>query len=588
MPHVQSTAEGKSSRALRAGSAGVLLVVLSALSALSACGGGQRGAAPTATAAALAADADPSASRGQVAAPAAAPPVTYYAAARFADQTSFGATPALVAEIRSKGLVRWIDDQLALPVTLMDHRPAEAIFTYPDLAQIPQHLGNYPTIAFARMSLSSPDQLRLRVAWALSQFVTAAYDGNNPTGGVSYFNVLYGNAMGNYRQVLLDISLNRQMGAFLNNDQNRPKSAECQHCAPNENFARELMQLFSIGVVKLNPDGTPQRDGRGRFIETYTQRDVEELARMLTGWTTDPDPPNRPPRNSANWMKPMVPSTFRHERDSGAKQVMGRTFRAGQPARKDLEDAVDLLMNHPNIAPFVATRLIQHLVKSNPTPAYVGRVAAVFVNNGAGVRGDMQALVRAVLLDVEARSADNPAAARGDEGKIREPWLHRMALWRGLGCTQLPASAWGVRFPGQQVALMPRSVFSFYAPTDRAPGSNLLAPEQKLLLNDEFRQRLSEHFSPRSGTWDNQNYSAYQQAGCRLGDWAERFARGSGPFIDMVSEHYFRGAMPPTLRSTMEQMMRSTSPPWNGNDNHSGALTMIGFALNTPYFGAMR
>lgn len=532
-------------------------------------------------------------SSGQVAPPAAATSVTFYAASRFAEQASFGPTPALVSELRSKGLETWINEQIALPLAPIDSTPAEAIYAFPDLAELPRHLTEFVQREFGRMAMSAPDQLRLRVTWALSQFITAAIDGQLPTGGATYFNVLYGHALGNYRQLLVDISTNRVMGAFLNNDQNRPKSDECQHCAPNENYARELMQLFSIGVTKLNPDGTPQRDGRGRILETYTQRDVEELARVLTGWTTDPEPPNRPPRNGPNWTKPMVPSTFRHERDSGRKVVMGRAFPAGQGARKDLDDAVDMLMNHPNTAPFVATRVIQHLVKSNPTPAYVGRVAAKFVNDGAGVRGNLQAVVKAVLLDAEARAADNPNTARGDEGKIREPLLHRAALWRGLGCTRMPLGNGGqdgVIQPNSQRPFVPGSVFSFYAPTDRAPGSNLLAPEQKLLINSELRERLSQHEGARrwDATRSAHDYSEFRNAGCKLDELTTLFSRDFSAYADFLSQQYFRGAMPPTLRSNLEQFSRTTAPPWNRNDPNEGALRLLGFALNTPYYGAAR
>ena len=561
-------------------------LTLAAAALLAACGGGGSGAPPAAAPAAV-----PSPSAGQVAPPAAAQQLTFYAASRLADQASFGATPALVAEIRAKGAERWIDEQFALPLQPMDVTPAWAVLPFPDLAPIPQEISMYPTIEFSRMALTAADQLRLRVTWALSQFIVAAYDGNAPQAGVAWINVLYGNSFGNYRQLLLDTSTNRLMGNYLNNDQNRPKSAECQHCAPNENFARELMQLFSIGVVKLNPDGTVQRDGRGRAQETYTQRDVEEMARVLTGWTQDPNPPDRPRRDGANWTRPMVPSTFRHERDSGAKQVLGRSFRAGQSTRKDLEDAIDLLMNHPNIAPFVATRLIQHLVKSDPTPAYVGRVAAKFINNGSGVRGDMKAVLKAVLLDTEARAADNPTSARGDEGKIREPYLHRTALWRGLGCTRFPLASWGgLLMPQAQTPLLPRSVFSFYAPTDRAPGSNILAPEQKLMINAELQERLSQQEAGRkwiasSGTHD---YSEYRSAGCKLDELATLFSRGPAPFIDALSERHFRGAMPPTLRSNLEQLMRLQNPPWNRNDPLEGTLRLLGFALSTPYYGAKR
>ena len=486
--------------------------------ALSGCGGeADRPSSATAAAPEIASDAH--ASRGQVT-PASTQRVSFYAASRFAEQASFGPTPALVAEIQAKGFERWIDEQFALPLTSIDMRPAEAVYAYP-------------------FNTSPPDSL-----WH-----------------------------------------------YLDNDQNRPKSAECPHCAPNENYARELMQLFTIGVYKLNPDGTPQRDNRGRFIETYTQRDVEELARVLTGWTRDNSGPQRPPRNWGNWGKPMIPSTWPPDRDSGAKTVLGRVFSAGQTTQKDFDDAIDLLMAHPNIAPFVALRLIQHLVKSDPTPAYVGRVAAKFSNNGSGVRGDMRTVIKAVLLDAEARAGDNPAAARRDDGKFREPFLYSSALWRALGCTTMPKPNWHDAAPAlsaQQQPFRQSSVFSFYAPTDRAPGSNLLAPEQRLITTDELRSRVNQALWPVKYDSGRMDSTRLRDAGCKTDEFTATFTRSSSAYADLLAQRFFRGAMPPTLRSNMVEIMSMQWPPYNKNEPLEGAMRMLNFATLTPYYGVIK
>jgi uncharacterized protein (DUF1800 family) len=550
---------------------------------LVACGGG-RDAAP-----ASGATPPPLPSAGQVAVASTTAKVSYFAASRFADQVSFGATPALVADIRAKGLEAWIEEQFVLPLVPIDLRAIEAIYAYGFNTDPPKELWDYLETEFGRMATAAPDQLRLRVMWALSQFVVAGATKGEPPGHVVWTNLLYRQAFGRYGDLLREASLDSHMAHYLDNDQNRPKSAECPQCAPNENYARELMQLFSLGVFKLNADGTPQRDSRGRYIETYTQNDVEELARALTGWTRDPVPANRPPRNWGNWGKPMVPSTWPPERDSGRKVVMGKVLPAGQSAPKDLDDVVDMLMAHPNIAPFVALRLIQHLVKSDPSPAYVARVAARFRNNGAGVAGDLKAVVKAVLLDAEARRGDNPSSANPNDGKFREPFLHNVALWRGLSCTRLPKANWNSSaLSGAQRPFRPDSVFSFYAPTDRAPGSNLLAPEQKLLTAEEVRNRLSLQEWP--SVWANgaRTYANFTAASCNLAEWRAAFEQSPRAFNDLLSARFFRGAMPPTLRSTIEQMMSGTSPPWNRADPTEGALRMIGFALATPYFGVMK
>jgi uncharacterized protein (DUF1800 family) len=526
--------------------------------------------------------AQPSASTGQVSASPTARATTHYAAARFAEQATFGASPSTVAEIRAKGFAKWIDDQFALPVSELD---LTLVSGFPDPA--PDSHWQYYRASFPRVAIGAPDQLRTRVTWALSQVVVVSDRGVDFVGMMHWINLLQKRSLGNYKDLLNDISISPAMGQFLNNAQNRPKSAECPHCAPNENFARELMQLFSLGVVQLNADGTPVKDAKGRLVETYTQKDVEELARALTGWSFDNEPRDRPNRNWANWGKPMVPSPWAAERDSGSKVVLGRTFPAGQSQAKDLSDAIDLLMSHGNTAPFVATRLIQHLVKSNPTPAYVGRVAAKFRDNGQGVRGDLKAVVKAVLLDEEARIGDDPSKARPDDGKLREPFLHHTAVWRGLGCTRVPAQQTWIPLPPNQTPFNAESVFSFYAPTDRAPGSNLLAPEQRLLNASELTNRLNLANSLR---WDpvaqQTSLAAFTQAGCEAQALVDAYAASPRSYIDWLSDRYFRGAMPPTLRNNLEQLI--AKPQWDARFPMEGALRMLDYALFSPFFGVIK
>jgi uncharacterized protein (DUF1800 family) len=554
-------------------------LAVSCAALVAACSGGSDNAPATAQQAA------PSASTGQVGA-GKAYKASYYAAARFAEQATFGPTPALVEELRTKGFAQWIDEQFAQPLVLLDAGPT-ANFSIP--TPVPPEIWNHPPAAWIEAITTAPDQLRRRLVWSLSQFVVAAALGGDAYGHVQWINFLHKQAFGNYRTLLRDATIHPHMGQFLNNDQNRPKSAECPHCAPNENYARELMQLFSIGVLKLNTDGTPIRDAQGRFVETYTQRDVEELARVLTGWTYDPNPPNRPNRNYGNWDKPMVPSTWPPERDAGRKEVLGRTFWAGQDPYKDLDDAIDLLVTHPNAAPFVSIRLIQHLVKSDPSPAYVARVAQVFRNNGSGVVGDLKAVAKAILLDPEARRGDDPDQLGRNDGKFREPFMHHMAFVRGLGCQRNLANPDGTAFTFyQQQPFRPQSVFSYYAPTDRAPGSNLLAPEQKLVnasvLSDRFA--APPYGFRNNGPGQPNTSQRYLAAGCNIEEFSRAFGNSPKAFMDLVSLRFFRGAMPPTLRSYLEQLIREQSG--NRRDPEELAMLMLGFALASPYYGVIK
>jgi uncharacterized protein (DUF1800 family) len=538
-------------------------------------------------------DAPASASSGQV-----EPPktykATYYAASRFAEQASFGPTPALIEELRTKGFAQWIDEQLALPPSKVD--PDK--FTQWHLLQPGWFDIWNPWMAeLHRLWLAAPDQLRQRVTWSLSQYIVVSSMRLDPGAVGIWFNQLHDMALGNYGNLIYGISTNAAVGFYLDNAQNRPKSAECPHCAPNENYARELMQLFTLGVVKLNPDGSTVRQAGGRPVETYTQRDVDELARVLTGWTYAPKPPGAPmDRNFGNFEQPMVPSTWAPERDSGAKTVLGRVFPAGQSQQKDLQDLVSLLMGHQNIAPFVALRMIQHLVKSNPSPAYIGRVGAVFRDNGQGVAGDMKAVVKAVLLDPEARAGDDPATLAKGDGKVREPVLHLVGMLRGLGCQRAPVEPWSGKpmFAPHQSPFNPISVFSFYAPTDLSPGRNVLAPEQKLLTASEFRHRLWHLQYMLS--YDSQNVGLAQaremglqrlrDAGCGFDAMLAAYRSSPRSFFDLLGQRYFRGALPPSLRVELEKLAQTWKTTYGWSDEEI-VVKLLTMALVHPAYGAI-
>jgi uncharacterized protein (DUF1800 family) len=532
--------------------------------ALAGCGGGKPSVPPT------------SASSGQVAPPVAGG-MTRFAAARAADQVSFGATPALVDQLAQQGLPAWITAQMALPASQMTAPPF--VYNYELNDQVASQLAyRHPPRELLDFGITAPDQLRLRVSWALLQYVpiNTRVQGY---GQVTYFNMLQQHAFGNYADFLRAMSIHPSMGFFLDNAQNRPTSDQCASCAPNENFARELLQLFSLGVVKLNQDGTVQRDGQGKPVETYTQEDVEQLASAFTGWRFAPSATPLPGGNWFNAALPMVPETWQGAHDRSAKTVMGVSFPAGRSAPQELETIVSMLMAHQNIAPFVSLRLIQHLVTSNPTPAYIGRVAAVFRNNGQGVAGDMKAVIRAILTDVEARRGDTPGADTTRFGKFREPMLHYTGTLRGLGCTRNLVNPDGN--PGTAVTQHPfgaSSVFSFYLSSDRAPGSNLLAPEQKLINANELTNRLN------TLSWKLETVPANATA-CDVDTFAQAFDESPQKLVDLINLRWFRGAMPPTLRSNLLQLATSQG---NLGSARQAALTLTLYALTTPFYGIIQ
>jgi uncharacterized protein (DUF1800 family) len=406
-----------------------------------------------------------------VASPAVAAP-TADEAARLLIQASFGPSSAAIDDVRARGIEGWIDHQIGLEPSLH----LEALELADTLYPAAQAQDNRQEVWW-RLAVSARDQLRQRVAFALSEiFVVSDLDpqlAQRPQVLAGYYDVLVRNAFGNYRQLLEEITLSPAMGVYLSmirNDKPNPQTGQ----RPDENFAREVMQLLSIGLWQLNLDGSPQRDGSGRTLPTYDQLTVENFARAFTGWGWgDGDSFSSHGSSPA----PMKPYEGHHDREPKIL-LNGVQIPGGRTARQDLTAALDNLFTHPNVAPFITRRLIQRLVTSNPSPDYVRRVAAVFDNNGAGIRGDLRAVARAILLDAEARA--QPASG---SGKLREPLLRLTALWRAFG-----ARAGNGRFEyprperdWSQAALRAPSVFNFFQPDYRAAGriaeAGLYAPE---------------------------------------------------------------------------------------------------------------
>lgn len=444
------------------GSPSAAALAASAALALSACGGGG-GTTP-------APPAPP--------APPAAVMPTRIQAARFLGQASMGATAAGIEQIAASGYEAWLDQQFATPRQI-SHWDWLVSAGYNDVANVNNQAGFDPVMW--RQLIASPDQLRQRVGMALLSFLVVGIDGVNlpwrQFAVAAFVDVIWDGAFGNFRTLLQNISTNVAMGYYLTFAGNR-KANPSTGSVPDENYARELMQLFTIGLLRLNTDGTVQQSG-GQPVETYVQEDISGLARVFTGWNIDSSDNSTPDRMK----RPMVNNASAHE--TGAKAFLGTTIPAGTSGADSLRLALDAIFAHPNVAPFVCRQLIQHLVTSNPPPAYVQRVAAVFANNGSGSRGDLRAVVRAILLDVEARS--DAIAAAPSYGKLREP-IMRLTGWARAFNANSPSGAWPIGNTsstsnrlGQSPGRSP-SVFNFFRPGYTPPNSaiatqNLVAPE---------------------------------------------------------------------------------------------------------------
>lgn len=442
------------------------LAALASLMALAACGGGgASGPAPS------------------PAPPPAGP--TAADASRFLAQASMGADRTQIARVQTLGYAGWLDEQFALPAsgTRWDWLVAAG---YTDPTHKNDEAG-FDSAAWSKL-LSSPDTLRQRITFALSEIFVTAIDGLIGGGwkqfaAAAYLDLLEANAFGNHRALLQQISQSPSMGEFLT-FRGSAKANTTTGALPDENYARELMQLFTIGLVQLNLDGTPKLTG-GSTTYTYGQSDITGLARVFTGWDFDLGGQAAATATATPDFirKPLVQVASRYE--TGAKTFLGTTIAAGTDAATGLTQALDAIFAHANVAPFFSRQLIQRLVTSNPSGAYVTRVATVFNDNGSGVKGDLKAVIKAVLLDDEARSAS--AAATAGYGKLREPILRFTAWARAYGVSSA-TNAWAIgntSDPATRLAQSPLrspSVFNFFRPGYVPPNTafdatEMVAPE---------------------------------------------------------------------------------------------------------------
>ncbi|HEY3740651.1 MAG TPA: DUF1800 family protein [Bryobacteraceae bacterium] len=396
------------------------------------------------------------------------PQVSSAAAHRFLQQAAFGPSPSDVANVQALGFQGWINQQFAMaPVSNYT-------------AALSSSQGGLPNL-FLGNAVTNPDQLRQRVAFALSQIAVISITKQIWNQNVAPFeNMLLNDAFVNYRQILGDVTLSPCMGYYLDMGNNAAANPS-QGTVANENYAREVMQLFTIGPNMLNADGTFQTDSSGNLVPTYNQSNVTELARVLTGWTFAPTSGN--PQwginvdGNTNMGVPMVSVAAYH--DAGSKNLLnGFVSPAGLTPIADLNGAMDNIFNHQNVGPFISKQLIQHMVKSNPSPAYVARVVAAFNNNGSGVRGDMKAVITAILLDPEARANDNGFNDQPTDGHLQEPVLFLTGFVRALNGQMNSQNYFSSDMAnvGQDV-FNPASVFNYYSPNYVVPDTGLQGGE---------------------------------------------------------------------------------------------------------------
>ena len=539
---------------------------------------------------------------------------------RFLEQSTFGPTPDLIAHTQQIGFEAILDEQAAAP---MDAYP-ELVF-YPQNQNTGCPLGmtdrnicirdNYTMYPLQRHfftnALFGQDQLRQRVAFALGQIlVTSAVDVPLPSWMRGYQQLLYSKAFGNFRQLLYDVTLHPAMGRFLNMVNNRcqtPTPSDANVCRmgvksqPNENYAREILQLFSIGTFALNQDGTRVMDGSGNPIPTYDQNTVEEFARVFTGWVLGPDltPPN--PDRILNYRDPMVihkDSQGREDyHDRGAKTLLnGVVLPAGQPQEQDLNAAIDNIADHPNVAPFISKQLIQHLVTSNPSNAYVQRIAQVFAATRTSAT-QLFEVVRAILLDPEARGDAKDPSILPEYGKLREPVQFITNVLRAFNAqsdgvldsvtvtVQGTSSAIGSADMNQDVFDAP-SVFSFYPPGARVPGENVLGPQFVLfssltsLRRDNFVNRVI--FSTIPAALPNRPSGT----AIDLSTWVP-LANDPSNLIDTLNALLLHGTMSDDMRQSVLIAVTSI-PASNDSNRRTRVQTAIYLILTSSQYQVQR
>ena len=531
-------------------------------------------------------------------------------AARFLAQATFGPTLADIAHLRQVGYEAWLDEQFKTPrsyeLPYLDALSAEEAYELGQRARMEAWFlhalgGPDPFVP----AIVHRDQLRQRLAFALSEIFVVS-DQPDALGGqfygmASYYDVLVRNSFGNYRQLLEEVTLHPVMGTYLSMRGNQ-KPDPARNIRPDENFAREVLQLFSVGLVRLNPNGSPMLDGQGHTIPTYDQFTVQGFAHVFTGWTFDScaasdDFEGCYAWDSADpdWRAPMAYKASFHAADD-SKQLLdypqvalpGGMLAAGGNAPNDLKAALDNIFNHPNVGPFIARQLIQRLVSSNPSPAYVARVASAFEHSRRrghplDTRGDLKAVVKAILLDPEARIA---ARQPPNFGKVREPMLRLTHIWRALDArTQTGRmSEWYADYYLGQAPLRAPSVFNFFSPSYRPTGElsdlGLAAPE--LQLATDFRLPLTNDALGDEVYW---YYLGNPQVG--PDDISVDLARDGplganpGALLDRYNTLFMSGQMSSNMRQILLAHLNSMPNGNGGRDRVQEALYLI---TNSPEY----
>lgn len=478
--------------------------------------------------------------------------ITYDQAARFSTQAAFGPRPDVVQHIQHIGLETFLKEQLAQPATT---------YTQP---------GFFSTRSqFMRAAIYSNSLLRLRVATALGSFIVNQADNNDFASYATWETMLENSAFGNFRDLMTNVTADARMGTYLNLAGNNVSADPNLH--PNQNYARELMQLFTLGASLLNEDGSLQLNASGQPIATYDQNTLLDLTRALTGWNYATPVNAASTELGIDYSQPLIPRDDYH--DQGSKTLFGSVqLPAGQGIVADRKQALDTIFQHPNLSPFVSRILIQHLVTSNPSPAYIQRIAAVFKNDGTGVRGNLSAVVSAIVMDPEARLGDTTPSPT--DGFLQDPLVFQIFLVSALQQDYSDNQPTFIPALTGESFWYPPSVNGFYSPSALIPGTSITSPEFWLWNNLSLVHRSQILYGTISGTITGFGNDYINRAGFFL------YYHNVPDLVDVLDHRLYHGTMPAATRAGIISYC-ATMDPTNMRQQFIAAIFL---AMNSDAF----
>ncbi len=530
-------------------------------------------------------------------------------ASRFLSQAALGASYEDIEYVSAIGINAWLEEQFEMPVQSFHTKYEQIYDETQQLITNDLHANRYLSYAFYDFVIKEPDVLRQKVAFALSQiFVLSPYHGSSlnseSLSNSAYYDFFYQGAFGNYKEILTNVTFSNPMGRYLSHFTNQ-KADVIEKTFPDENYAREIMQLFSIGLHLLNLDGTPIIGANGENVPTYDINNIAEVAKIFTGLAVAEDNdgvPNTDFFRTWSYNKEVPMKMFEDFHSKGEKNILpGVTIPAGQSGTADVDQTINALFNHQNVGPFIGKRLIQNLVKSNPSPAYVKRIATVFNNNGDGVRGDLKAVVLAILLDPEARDCewiDDPS-----NGKLIQPVERFISLFKAFDLMTPSGKIWFddnkdiYEETGQSFLASP-SVFNFFSPfyaeDEFVSPQNLVSPEFQILnsvtaityINEIENAIKIRPFKNRTAANDSGSYLTTNEADEPVLDLSDEMTiyinEGVDGLLDRLNLLLCRGQLSDSTKAIIANTIQANEDNLNSYENEDAIHDALYYIMMSP------